>query len=187
LREFCTESDRAAVVLGAAKLDYSLYQLLQQFLKPNEAGRDELLDGDGPLSTFSAKINLCHRLGLIHIDVARLLHLIRKIRNEFAHEVNTGTLDSSPHKDRIKQLMTPFTQSPTYSLMRDCFFKHRPGPAGDFLCILTFLVGRLDAWVALSKPISDYDIFCLQLEYIFPTVEELMIIAQEEQDSKTAR
>lgn len=43
--EFSGESDRAAVILGAAKLDYLLYQILQKYLIPNASGRDELLEG----------------------------------------------------------------------------------------------------------------------------------------------
>jgi len=46
--DFARESDRAAVVLGAAKLDLQLYQILQKVLLPNPSATDELLDGDAP-------------------------------------------------------------------------------------------------------------------------------------------
>jgi hypothetical protein len=62
--EFKGESDRAAVILGAAKLDLLLYQIIQQYLLPITGSKDELLDGDSPLGTFSAKILLANRLGL---------------------------------------------------------------------------------------------------------------------------
>ena len=95
LDEFKSESDRAAVILGAAKLDILLYQLLTKFLIASPAGTDELFDGDAPLGTFSSKINLAHRLGLIDKDFSRALHLIRKIRNSFAHEISGTTLESA--------------------------------------------------------------------------------------------
>src|SRR5207245_1162083 len=62
--EFAAESDRAAVILGAAKLDVWLLQILQARLLPCSSGRDELLEGDFPLGTFSARINMCYRLGI---------------------------------------------------------------------------------------------------------------------------
>ena len=78
---FSSEGDRAAVILGVARLDIVLGQLLKLVLRPCPSRVDELLDGDSPLSTFSAKIS-CHRLRLIDDGAARALNLIRKIRNE---------------------------------------------------------------------------------------------------------
>jgi len=49
MSEFMAESDRAAVILGAAKLDLLLYQLLSKFLVASPSSKDELLDGDSPL------------------------------------------------------------------------------------------------------------------------------------------
>jgi hypothetical protein len=65
VEEFRSESDRAAVILGVAKLDVVMYQIIQQALLPSASSNDELLDGDTPLSTFSAKINFLYRLGII--------------------------------------------------------------------------------------------------------------------------
>src|SRR5438128_2585584 len=84
--DFKSESDRAAVILGAAKLDMMLFQILQARLVSCATGKDELLEGDNPLSTFSARINVAFRLGLITSELARALHLVRRIRNSFAHE-----------------------------------------------------------------------------------------------------
>jgi DNA-binding MltR family transcriptional regulator len=44
------------------------------------------LEHDGPISPFSARIELIYRLGLIHPITHKELHLIRRIRNEFAHK-----------------------------------------------------------------------------------------------------
>lgn len=109
-REFMAESDRAAVVLGAAKLDYLLYDILDAFLLPGTTGTDELLDGDRPLATFSARISLCARLGLIAPDFAKALHLVRRIRNDFAHEPSGVSLTTGSHRDRIDALFRPMRQ-----------------------------------------------------------------------------
>jgi hypothetical protein len=116
-REFAKESDRAAVILAAAKLDFTLLQLLQRLLLPSPTGSDELLDGDGPLSTFSSRINLAHRLGLISAQFSRSLHLVRRIRNSFAHEPSGLTLETGAHADRVRELALGFDGSYSYSLM----------------------------------------------------------------------
>lgn len=72
--EFVAESNRAAVVLGAAKLDALLYAVIDRFLIPSPTGSDDLLDGDAPLATFSSRICLCHRLGFIDGHFAKLLN-----------------------------------------------------------------------------------------------------------------
>ena len=53
IEQFKAESDRAAVILGASKLDYLLFQLINHFLVPNYSKNDDLFDGEGPLSTLS--------------------------------------------------------------------------------------------------------------------------------------
>jgi DNA-binding MltR family transcriptional regulator len=85
LDAFATESDRAAVVLAVAKLDELLAELLQRVFRPSATAQDELLDIEKPLGTFSAKIHISYRLGLIDASFARALHLVRRIRNSFAH------------------------------------------------------------------------------------------------------
>ena len=88
IEEFKKESDRAAVILEVARLDILLYQLLVSVLLPSVTKDDVLFDGEGPLSTFNAKIDLAYRLGLIDDKFAHALHMVRKIRNSFAHEAD---------------------------------------------------------------------------------------------------
>lgn len=106
--EFLNESDRACVVLGAAKVDQFLGQILKASLAPNTSRSDELFEGMGPLSSFSAKILLCHRLGLINGALARALHLLRRLRNDFAHETSGSSLCEGSHRDRVVELCRPF-------------------------------------------------------------------------------
>ena len=114
MNEFVKESDRAAVVLGAAKMEALLGVLLSKFLLPNTGSNDELLEGDSPLATFSSRIKACHRLGLIDSQFASLLHTFRKLRNTFAHEVAEGSLCSGAARDRVLALAEPFRATKTY-------------------------------------------------------------------------
>lgn len=146
--EFRGESDRAAVILGAAKLDLVMYQILQQYLVPITGSKDELLDGDSALGTFSSKINLIHRLGLISGEFTRALHIIRRIRNSFAHEVSGCTLDSGAHSDRVKELITPIKHYNWYDGVKNHFFAGEQGASVDFRVALAILVGRLEVLLA---------------------------------------
>ena len=90
------ESTRAKVVLSACYLDELLNQLLQLLLKPLNSKNDPLFDGpQAPLSSFSAKIDLAARVGVISEDTKRSLHLVRKIRNRFAHSLNACDFDDT--------------------------------------------------------------------------------------------
>jgi hypothetical protein len=89
-RSIRLESTRAKVVLAACYLDELLHQLISVLLKPSDDKSDSLLDGpQAPLGTFSAKIELPFRMGVIDEKTQRSLHLIRKIRNEFAHNLDS--------------------------------------------------------------------------------------------------
>jgi DNA-binding MltR family transcriptional regulator len=73
-------------IIGATFLEMLLENILREFLIDEEKRvTEELFDGYKPLSTFSSKITMAYCLGLIYKSVHDDLHLIRKIRNEFAH------------------------------------------------------------------------------------------------------
>src|ERR1700727_2523834 len=86
------EGERALVVVGAARLDVALEELLKKVLRHHPGGSDNLFDPDRPLGTFSSKISLCYRMGLLDHDFERALNLVRKIRNDFAHSLGSPSL-----------------------------------------------------------------------------------------------
>ncbi|MFC1884765.1 hypothetical protein ACFL2O_08335 [Thermodesulfobacteriota bacterium] len=143
VKEFSDESDRAAVVLGAAKLDQLLYQILQRKLLPAPSSRDELLDGESALGTFSARINVCYRLCLIDAYYTRALHMIRKIRNAFAHEIDGCSLQAGSHRDRIRDLEAPLVRYEEYCSFKKQYFDNKSGPSVSFRSVLAIMVGRL--------------------------------------------
>ena len=144
LYEFRDETDRAAVILGAARLDLLLYQLLIKFLLPNPTATDDLFEYEGPLSSLSAKTNLTLRLGLIDASLAHALHLIRRIRNSFAHETTGCKLDSGAHKDRVKELILPLEEFDRYGELRKGFSDKIPASSADFRTALAVVAVRLD-------------------------------------------
>lgn len=115
--EFIKESDRAAVILGAAKIDSLLGHILDKYLLPSTSSNDDLLEGDSPLASFSARIKICHRLGLIDDHCAKLLNVFRRLRNGFAHEVTQSSLSHGSARDRVISMAEPFLESPFFQLV----------------------------------------------------------------------
>ena len=104
-KEFDKESDRAAVILVASLIDECLAALLKMYLVPIAQSKDSLFDSaTAPLSTFSAKIDLSHRVGLLSANLCRDIHLIRKIRNSFAHDIYGCTFQNGSVRSRVDEL-----------------------------------------------------------------------------------
>ena len=155
--EFDTESDRAAVVLGAARLDLLLYQILQRRLVPSAASQDELLDGDSPLSTLSSRIHIAYRLGLIDAVIARALHLIRRIRNGFAHELTSNSLSTGSYYDRIRELVAPMKAHKNFEEIQRDWFPKSKGAGKEFRAALALVALRLEGCFEDTNPISSAD------------------------------
>ncbi|MBX9848016.1 MAG: hypothetical protein K2X64_01880 [Rhodocyclaceae bacterium] len=152
LSEFAKESDRAAVIVAASIFDNSLRDLLKQYLVPNASGTDELFDGtNAPLATFSAKIAFAHRLGLISGSFARNLHLIRRIRNEFAHNIHGGSFEDTAVKSRVMELY----KSQVYKNETTGSILHPKGARGDFLTVCVWMVWVLTSMVEKTVPIKE--------------------------------
>lgn len=99
------EGERAAVVLGAARLDVALELLLKKLMHHHPGGSDNLFEPDRPLGSFSAKIALAYRLGVIDSNFEHALQMIRKIRNAFAHSTTVSSLSDPPHSSQLNELV----------------------------------------------------------------------------------
>jgi hypothetical protein len=108
------EGERSAVVLGASRADTALDELLKSFFFSHPGGSDNLFDPDRPLGTFSAKIAVAYRLGLIDRACEHALQMLRKIRNEFAHSTGHERLSDSRHKSRVAVLVAEANKRGTF-------------------------------------------------------------------------
>lgn len=140
-REFKKESDRASVILSVAMLDRALETCLKASLVPIGSSEDDLLEGIyAPISTFSARIDLAHRIGLISAKFCRDLHIIRKIRNEFAHNISGCDFDNSAVRSRITELARSSGIEDRVPKKRRVFPK---GPRGSFQMAVSWMLWRL--------------------------------------------
>ena len=103
LDEMQNESDRSAAILLGAELDDTLGQILEKHLLPPRAKKDAGAIG----KTFHARIELASRLGLIHPRFHRELHLIKDVRNEFAHKKLGITFDETKVQAITSKLELP--------------------------------------------------------------------------------
>lgn len=144
INEMKEENDRAVVIVGAANIDTLLRRLIERSLLPPVNGKkDELLNGDSPLSTFSSKINLCYRLALIDKELCQTLHILRKIRNDFAHQIKGCSLDLPPHFDQVKELVKHLKDEPLLETLRK-FFVGDNSSSRDFRIILSLISAILE-------------------------------------------
>lgn len=98
-----TESDRGKVLISCGFLEEQLKQVLLAFMIDDQVA-DSLLEGaNAPLGTFSSRIASTYSLGLISEDEHHDLNHIRRIRNDFAHDIST-TFQTQSVVDRCRQL-----------------------------------------------------------------------------------
>lgn len=79
--------DRAIAILGGTFLEMILEHVLFAFLPEEDKEVEKLMEYNQPLGNFSNKITMLYCLGLIDKMIKDDLNLIRKVRNEFAHNL----------------------------------------------------------------------------------------------------
>jgi DNA-binding MltR family transcriptional regulator len=142
LFEHESESDRSAVIVGAAFLDTLLEHILISFLVDDETEAKTLLRSDGPLGTYGNRARMAYCLGLIPKIVHNDLRLVGKIRNKFAHELR-ASFDSQDIGDWSTALQlhrTAYMTPPSGVSQRDLFFVG-----------VNALVGYLDGMVGQAR------------------------------------
>lgn len=140
--QFARESDRAAAVLVGAMLDRALGDLLERcLLPPLKPERSLLYGNNAPLGTLSARIDAAHQLGLISRYMARDLHLVRKIRNEFAHHPLQATFGEERIRDWVRVLEEGSDYNRRQPALRASIGP--PGTRGDFLGIAAWMLFSL--------------------------------------------
>lgn len=103
--EAMSESDRALAVLIPSYIDERMKDLFAAALNGQiRGGHASLFDNMGPLSTFSARIQMAGALCWIDRGTYMALHAMRKIRNEFAHNPFVNRFDDPRVRPFVDQL-----------------------------------------------------------------------------------
>lgn len=149
------QGDRAAVILGAARLDVALEAALRSLMSNHPNGQDNLFDPDRPLGTLSAKIALAHRLGVIDQDVEHALQIIRKIRNEFAHSIEDESLSVQRHRDRLRSSTSRAKEMALWNRMAT-LFENLPvsETLKEFALLLTIIIVNLEVFARVEERVT---------------------------------
>ena len=128
MTEVETQSDRGCAIIATSWLEEELKAALKSVLSGNERAWKKLFSSTAPLANFSSKIELAALIGIIDESTYFDLHAIRKIRNEFAHEITTADHEAlsfdAPHiRDRCYSLRAIANEScntPRKAFVRSC-------------------------------------------------------------------
>jgi len=103
--ELRKETDAALVVLSTSYVDTHLTDAFKKNM-PNLSENEStyIFDSAGPFSTMSGKIRVAHALGWLSDETSEDLHLLRKIRNLFAHDPYKRKIDASEIADYVATL-----------------------------------------------------------------------------------
>ena len=147
------EGERVAVIISAARIDFTLETILKRLLNPSSGTSDPLFDSDRPLGTFSAKILLSFRLGVIDSELERAITVIRKIRNDFSHSMRPEHLADSPHRERVTELIKELQGSEFYDTLLNSYSAQISPPPFCKFCTAVAVV--LSSLRVLEKALSD--------------------------------
>jgi hypothetical protein len=105
MKEIQAQTDRGAAIIASSLIENSLRDaLVARFLPLNNEFRDNMFGSRGFLGSFAAKIDMGLAVGLYQRPAHRDLTQIRRVRNEFAHNIEPLSFESPGVKklcDRI--------------------------------------------------------------------------------------
>jgi DNA-binding MltR family transcriptional regulator len=102
--QLLNEGDRATALVGAARLETNLEQLLRRLLVDDAEIVDDLFGENRPLESFSSCIKMAFCLGLIGPELRKNLDVIRGIRNDFGHTHRKLSFNDDSIRDRCMNL-----------------------------------------------------------------------------------
>jgi DNA-binding MltR family transcriptional regulator len=107
--EIQRQTDRGAAIIAAAVIEDVLKHLISARLVELSSKRKKALfdESNGPLSNLSSKIELGFALGLFNEERRDSLHLIRKVRNTFAHKMHPISFEDPHISEIVETGVTP--------------------------------------------------------------------------------
>lgn len=154
--QMMTERGRGLVLVGAARLDLALEHVLKAVMAPCSDPDDKLFTPDRSLGSYGAKISLAARLGLIDASIEQALHVIRRVRNDFAHSAGEPSLTEPRHQTRLQRVYSEAERSALWMAMAPLLQSQPELSAQEqgFILLVTTLVASIEACALLQQPFS---------------------------------
>ncbi|TWU51158.1 hypothetical protein [Rubripirellula reticaptiva] len=152
---YANEPPRSAAILVPAKLDALLRDSIERRLIPADNPKDDpLLSSDRALGTFSSRIEIAYRLGLIDSQFKSALHLLRKIRNEFAHGFDDQDFSTPQHRSRILELVKPILHTRYFTDATTAISGAYSMDHTNYLVVSGMMTGGLSMYSHVVQPIG---------------------------------
>lgn len=100
---FHGETDRGAAVLAGGYVENFLGIYLQSRMVDKTLA-EKIFGSNGPLASFSQRIDFAHAFGFLPPGVCAELHLVRRVRNYFAHHPRSASFSESPVREWASSL-----------------------------------------------------------------------------------
>ena len=150
---------RPIIIVGASRIDDLLFRIMNEFLLPKtskKSQQDELLEGDNPIGTFSSRIKIVYRLGLIDLELFKILERVRAIRNKSAHSIEFN-IKKSPIREHVTELKKMVLKRKSYDRTLERYFKEVDiNDTKQLQCIMITICVLLEAIAETIETTSGY-------------------------------
>jgi len=152
------DSERSPVLVGVTRLENELEKYITSFLIESPTGIEDLFE-TGPLSTFSSKISIARRLGLINNELQNAIDNMRKIRNTVNRSSSKKVFETEKILLIINSMNNQYKENPNYreidnslSVVKEFFMvKQRHEIKANFILLLYYLVFTLQTGKLLAQ------------------------------------
>lgn len=167
---FNQESDRACVILTVSIIDELLTSILKMKLVDQHSSNDTLFDGaNAPFSNFNSKIDISYRLGVLSSRLCRDIHLIRRIRNEFAHNIEGCDFKDSRVQNRVGELTKSFSDLIIGFRTIEAAKNYAEGIKGDFQFCASWIIDYLSTLSQTITPMTRHE---LEWSYVKAQIDQ---------------
>lgn len=157
------ETDRGAVLVGAAFIEHSLGEALRATIATETefaaTARNSLFSRRGPLSTAWARKQFAAATGLTDEPMSNALESIRLLRNHFAHTHSDVSFSDEPARMAVTDLEC-FSRNWLGAQERAQIRRALPARSkagrslrarAKFAAVVGYIVGYLDGWTDYSR------------------------------------
>lgn len=107
LEAIIKQTQAGSVLIMAQQLDNLLQHVLTEAMQPfDKKDWQSLFSGTGALSVFSSKIRIAYGFGFLSKEGYDDAHLVRRIRNRFAHAEEHISFESDEIRGLVRNLST---------------------------------------------------------------------------------
>jgi hypothetical protein len=139
-----TESDRACAIAIFALVDDLMIGYFKHFLNSEmKGGLNDLFSRNGTLSTSNSRITMAIAMFFIREETASKLNIMRKIRNEFAHNASTRSFLQSPVRELLVAFRKLETQFPEKTKLNGHVFPEDIAGKELFFVLAGFTIAAL--------------------------------------------